>query len=440
MLEQFLNHIDQNKLFTTNDKILLAISGGIDSSVMLHLFNQAGFTVGVAHCNFQLRGKESDGDEAFVKKICLGQNIMFHSKRFETEKFATETGQSIQMAARELRYLYFKEVIEQSQYTLVATAHHLSDSLETVLLNFTRGTGLDGLTGISVKQHHLIRPLLFATRAMVEAYAASNHLQWREDASNASDKYNRNLLRNQVIPILKKMNPSLENGFRETVERIEGAFSLAAEGIERFRITAVLKKNDQLYINKQKLMEMKWPAVLLWEIIKDKGFNYDQCKSITSTSHSSGKLYYSQTHQLVVDRNDHIVSKRKGSDHPEIKIDLTDKHASNGKFTLTFETIDRKDLILNKSSRIAQLDPDTVRFPLIWRPWQAGDHFVPFGMSQSKKLSDFLIDAKVSRPDKENVTVLESAGSIVWVVGFRISDQFKISTSTTHVLIVRFTE
>lgn len=437
MLKQFLNHIDQNNLFQATDKILLAVSGGLDSVVMFQLFRQAGFEIGVAHCNFQLRRGAADGDEAFVRELCFQQDIPFHPVRFDTEQFAAENGQSIQLAARELRYRFFKDILEQHAYHYVATAHHVNDSLETVLLNLVRGTGLDGLTGISVKRDNRIRPLLFASREEIESYALSNGLIWREDASNSSDDYSRNLLRNRVIPILKQLNPSLEKVFKETQERVRGASSLAQASIGRFKMQSVKHIGQQVLIRKEDLMASACPAVLLWEIIKEKGFNYNQCRQVTSIDHLSGKVYQSVTHELTVDRDNLILSERKDNDYAVLKIDEDLELADNGSVKLTFEILNRNDFALTKNAVIAQLDFDKLHFPLTWRPWKEGDHFVPIGMKKSKKLSDFLIDEKVPVPAKKHVTVLESAGTIVWIVGFRVSDKFKVTDLTQRVVVIK---
>jgi tRNA(Ile)-lysidine synthase len=436
MLEQFLHHIEQNNLCKRLDKVLLTVSGGLDSMVMLHLFKQAGFSIGVAHCNFQLRGEESKGDEALVNKVCLEAGIAFHSKQFETESYAHAKGISIQMAARELRYSFFNELAEEKDYQYIATAHHLNDNLETVLLNLVRGTGMDGITGIPVKHHNIIRPLLFASRENILEYATSNRFSWREDSSNASDKYHRNLLRNQVVPLLKKINPGLEQGFHNSLERLKGSAALAFQSLRQFRSEAVTETENRIYIDKSKLNGQVSPAVILWELVKDKGFNFDQCCAVIDTNHQTGKVFYSDKFQLTIDRIKYIISPIKTVVDVEVVIDLSLSIAQRGNQKLTFKVIDKSAFFIDRDPVIGQFDFHKLTFPLTWRTWRPGDRFVPLGMSLQKKLSDFFIDTKVSLPDKDGITVLESAGEIVWIVGYRISDKFKVTEQTSQILCV----
>jgi tRNA(Ile)-lysidine synthase len=436
MLEQFLHHIEQNNLCKRSDKILLTVSGGLDSMVMLYLFKQAGFSIGVAHCNFQLRGEESKGDEDLVKKVCADAGIPFHSKHFETEVYAEGKGVSIQMAARELRYTFFNELVNEKGYQYIATAHHLNDNLETVLLNLVRGTGMDGVTGIPVKHQNVIRPLLIASREIILEYATSNSLSWREDSSNASDKYHRNLLRNQVVPLLKKINPGLEHGFHNSLQRLKGSAALAYQSLQQFKSEAVTETVDRINIDKNKLNGQTSPPVILWELIKNKGFNFDQCCEAIETNHQPGKVFYSDAFQLTVDRVTYIISLIKIVTDKEIVIDTRLSIAQRENQRLTFEVIDKSKFSIDKDPVIGQFDFNTLRFPLTWRTWRPGDRFIPLGMSLQKKLSDFFIDVKVSLPDKNAITVLESAGEIIWIVGYRINDRFKVTEETSLILCV----
>jgi tRNA(Ile)-lysidine synthase len=437
VLQQFLNHIDQNSLFKPSDKVLLAVSGGLDSMVMLHLFKEAGFSIGVAHCNFQLRGEESNGDEALVNTTCVELGIPFYLKRFDTEVYAWERGISIQMAARDLRYSFFEDVITAHNYNWLATAHHGNDSLETVLLNLVRGTGIEGLTGIAVKHDKVIRPLLFATRAALEEYAAFRRLSWREDSSNASDKYHRNLIRNQVIPLLKQINVNLEDGFQHTIERLRGTSALQALVLRKFKEEAIHEETDSTYIDIAGLNAMPQPAVVLWELLKDKGFNFDQCHDIMDVKHQPGKIFYASHFQLAIDRSHFIISEKQNQEYIEIQIDENQSTVTLLHTTLELQIVNKKDFNLVKDLQLAQLDCDSVMFPLTWRSWKSGDQFVPLGMQHHKKLSDFLIDMKISVPDKSRVTVLESDGKIIWVTGHRIDDRFKVTDKTERVLIVK---
>lgn len=436
VLEQLLNHINRSSLCKTTDKILLAVSGGLDSMVMFHLFRQAGFSIAVAHCNFQLRGDDSDNDAAFVEDVCRQFEIPFYVASFDTEEVARAKGISIQMAARDLRYGFFQQLTRMHGYDVVATAHHFDDVIESVFLNLVRGTGIDGFRGIASKKARIIRPMLFANRNMITGYARSNDIKWREDASNAEEDYQRNFLRHQVIPRIEKMNPSFRDSFRETHERMLGAREHALAFIESIRSSAVEVKSDKsVEIDIAVIRRSPYPAVLLWELIKDMGFSYDHCKRITE-DHQPGKIFYSETHQLIVDRALYIIEAKRHLEFVNISIERGQRVAGAGPYVLTLDEIPVEGFALRMETAVAQLDADCLQFPLVWRRWQSGDYFVPLGMRGEKKVSDFLIDLKMPFNNKADVTVLESAGEIVWVVGLRINDRYKVSAQTKRVLVV----
>lgn len=436
MVEQLLNHINRYALCKTTDKILLAVSGGVDSMVMLHLLREAGFSVGVVHCNFQLRGEESTADEVLVKASCQQSGVPFFVKRFDTAAYATANGISVQMAARDQRYAYFDNLLESEGYDHVATAHHNNDVVESILLNLVRGTGIDGFRGISAKKGRIIRPLLFANRKTILAYALRHQIGWREDASNASDDYQRNFLRHHVIPRLEELNPAFEDGFRDTHERLLGAREFMLEFLAKFRTAAVdVRDNNSTFVEIAKVRASKSPAVLLWELIKDVGFNFDQCRKIVA-DHQPGKLFNSPSHQLLVDRIHYIIERKQVSDFASVSIDEGQRWVGRPPFMLATREIEHRDFQLEKDSTIAQLDADRLRFPLVWRRWQAGDYFIPLGMQQEKKLSDFLIDLKIPFNSKADITVLESDGDIAWVVGYRIGERFKVVADTRRILVI----
>jgi tRNA(Ile)-lysidine synthase len=435
VVEQFLNHIHRHELCKTTDKILLAVSGGIDSMVMLHLFRQAGFTVGVAHCNFQLRGNDSLADETLVSDTCAALQVPFHAKRFATSGYAAGSGLSIQMAARQLRYDFFSDLLNDHGYACLATAHHLNDALETTILNLVKGTGMDGLQGIPVKNGRTIRPLLFATKEMLAAHAARHGLRWREDASNASDDYQRNFIRHQVIPSLKTLNPGLEHTYQATSERITGAAHFAKNYIDMVAAGAISASGENITLSRKKLTATAFPAVMLWELIKDRGFNFTQCQEIVA-DHQPGKKFFSATHVLVTDREAYILQEKKPEHVLSLAIEAQMASVKNGNAALHFEVCPRAQFSLAKDQAVAQLDLDKITYPLLWRTWRNGDSFVPLGMHHSKKLSDFLIDLKVPLPEKEKVTVIESAGTIVWVVGLRINDHYKVTPQTSRILTI----
>jgi tRNA(Ile)-lysidine synthase len=433
--QQFLNHIYHHSLCKTTDKILLAISGGVDSMVMLDLFIQAGFTIGVAHCNFGLRGEEAKKDELLVQSTCQQNNIPFYVRRFETAQHAKEQGISIQMAARELRYDFFQTIVSQHHYDFVATAHQLNDVLETVLLNLARGTGMDGLTGVPVKNGNIIRPILFASRKMIAEHAAQQSISWRDDVSNNADDYHRNFIRNRVVTLLHEINPNLENTFSQTLARIKGSVAFAKKYIDEFRNHAVVLQDDEIRIQKPSLLQEPSPEVLLWELIKDFKFNFSQCIEIIERT-SSGKRFLTSDFELIVDRELLIIHPL----HKRMVVDLLiDQHQTQ---------VERDDeqLFLSRVSPSVQqvkdegealLDVRRLTFPLTWRRWRNGDSFKPLGMTGEKKVSDFLIDKKVPVHEKEKVTVIESNGEIVWLVGYRINDDYKITEATTDVLRIK---
>jgi len=435
VLEQLLNHINRFALCNTTDKILLAVSGGLDSMVMFHLLKDAGLTVGVVHCNFQLRGDESMADEELVREVCLRYNIPVYVKKFDTTDYAAAQKISIQMAARELRYSYFEEVLEAEGYDFIATAHHFNDTIESIFLNLVRGTGIEGLAGIASKKGKVIRPLNFATREMILEYALQQKIFWREDSSNFSDDYQRNILRHHVMPRLKEMNPGFEETFRYTHERLLGAISFAQTYINGFQSSAVTVNDPKTTVDIRKIQQSPSPSVLLWELTKDFGFNYDQCRQMVN-DHQPGKLFFSPSHQLLVDRTHYIIERKQASRFLTRVIEKGQSKVGEIPFQLRMRVVAKADFQLLKDSSLAQLDSDKVQFPLVWRKWQAGDYFIPLGMRQEKKLSDFLIDLKVPFNAKADITVLESAGDIVWVVGYRINERYKITADTQRILVI----
>jgi tRNA(Ile)-lysidine synthase len=438
VLEQLLNHISRHNLCKTTDKILLAVSGGIDSMVMLHLFKCAGFSVGVVHCNFQLRGEDSIADEALIKANCEKHHIPLYVKRFDTKSHANDNGLSIQMAARELRYAYFEHLLTEHSYDYLATAHHLDDVLETVLLNMAKGSGIEGLSGIPVKMNKVIRPLLYASKEQIQHYAAAEGLLWREDASNSTQHYQRNFLRHEIVPRLKEINPGLQETFRNTWERLVGANELFKTYLNSVRQEAFQLSHGLLSITKKNILETPAPAVLLWELIKEMGFNFEQCQNIMK-EHQAGKIFLTSTHQLTVDRQHFIILPKGNEKFASMHIQPTDTIVVNGCHTLDLAVVSKDTFQLGRSRTVAQLDNDKIKYPLVWRSWKPGDYFVPLGMNQSKKLSDFFIDVKLSLPEKEKATVIESNGTIVWVVGWRIHDHFKVTEDCRNVLTIKVT-
>jgi tRNA(Ile)-lysidine synthase len=436
VLEQFLNHIERHQLCKTSDKILLAVSGGMDSMIMVDFFLKAGFDIGIVHANFQLRGAASDADEEMVAALALRLAVPFFSTRFDTRRLAEEGQKSTQVAARELRYGFFREVSTSHGYDYIATGHHANDNLETIILNLVRGTGIEGLGGIPVKQGNLIRPLLFATRDSLQAYAHENGIVWREDASNETDDYSRNYIRHKIIPPLKLINPNLEGTFVNSMERIWAGVELSRKSISVFYSRVVSESDGRLIIDKEKLLADPYPAVMMWEILKRFGFHYDVCKKIVS-DHQSGKQFHGATYTLTVDRSSYILEKSSLNNSEEVvRIERGQDHALFMGDKIHIKEINAEAFKLNPERNFAQVDADKVIFPLTWRRWLPGDSIIPLGMKTAKKVSDILTDARVSVPDKGKMTVLESGNEIIWLVGMRINDNFKITRATTRVLIL----
>lgn len=429
MKEKFLKHLEELGV-AKNNRLLLAISGGHDSMVLAHLFQSCAYPFSVAHVNFQLRDVDSDGDEQFVQDWCSQNKIPFFSKRVETNNYATENRLSIQIAARDLRYAWFKELCDQNGFQYLVTAHHLNDSIETVLINLARGTGLEGLTGISAKRGNLIRPLLFATRTDLENYAAQHEIAWREDSSNATDDYQRNFIRHHIVPAFKKLNPSFEETFKETLSKIQSEFNVLKSDLEVWKKDNLVTENHRTKIKKRGL-EFSG-AARLWHCIKDFGFKFSTCEDIMLALHGQpGKQFLTHSHKLIVDR-DFLELTPINNTWTEVPIEQEQDSATLGPWRIeiakTYNT--KPSGNLNEAS----LDLEKLKFPLVWRKWRAGDSFCPLGMDHHKKISDFLIDKKISVAEKDSVTVLESNGEIVWVAGYRIDNRFKISEHTKRAI------
>lgn len=431
MKDRFLKHLGVLGLRPGGERVLLAVSGGLDSMVMLHLFHACGFSVSVAHVNFQLRGAESLGDEQFVKNWCAVHNIPFFVNHFETNNYAIERKMSIQMAARELRYGWFEEIRNRESIRYVATAHHLSDSLETVLINLARGTGMEGMAGIPVKNGSRIRPLLFASREEIENYAADESIAWREDQSNLTDDYQRNFIRHQIIPALKKVNPSLEDTFKETVSKIQSELNILHHDLKAWKKDNWVEEGETIRIRKNGLIPDEGSA-RLWHCIKSFGFGFEQCENILRAMHGQpGKFFLSGSHKLVIDRGFLVITPDRIIVE-EVIIHSNQESAIRGPYEMRLNYT--RDLNLPSNHEIFMLDADRLYFPLIWRKWQPGDYFFPLGMTHRKKISDFLIDNKVSVGEKDFVTVLESGGEIVCVVGYRIDNRYKLTQQTKNAL------
>jgi len=439
MLDQLSDYIKKQKLFQPEERMLLAVSGGIDSVVLFHLFVRSGYSFAVAHCNFQLRGKESDKDDHFVQDLAEEAKIQFFSRSFETEAYSKMHGISIQMAARELRRTWFSELKQANNFDKIATAHHLNDSIETALFNLAKGTGIAGLMGIQPKKEDYVRPLLFSTRQMIEDYAALQQLKWREDRSNSSVKYSRNLIRHHVIPELKKINPNLEQTFAQTSEKIVGASAILGDVVNAKKSELLHRVKDLTVIDKLSLAAVGNTPILVYEMLEEFGFNYTQIKDMLQSLHGqTGKVFHSGTHQITIDRKQVFIEKRQSNVHSYWKIykDESEKHIEGVQFH--FEKLGAQNTSIKRDKQMAMLDLDKLRFPLSFRHWKHGDAFFPLGMQHKKKVSDFMIDEKIPVNLKKQMLLLLSGNDIVWLVGHRIDERYKITQYTKEIFRIYF--
>ncbi|HEX3006034.1 MAG TPA: tRNA lysidine(34) synthetase TilS [Bacteroidales bacterium] len=437
MLDTLKLYIEEKKLFSSNDKILLTVSGGIDSMVMLHLFKQLGTTFGVAHCNFQLRGQESEEDALFVKTSVEMMNVPFYMARFETTAFADENHLSIQMAARELRYTWFENTRKTQGYNYIATAHNANDSVETFFINLSRGCGADGLTGIKPRTGKIIRPLLFASRDQIIQYSKKKGVSFREDSSNNTDKYLRNFIRHNVLPMLDEAHSNFRKGIQTTMQNLADNQITFDYLVEKTKQEIVSESNGITSVDIEKLQKMPRPSTILREIIGPFNFNRDTCFEIVeSLGAQSGKVFLSSTHRLIKDRSHLLIAKLTKHETGIFYLE-PDNIPADSPVKLSLKTEEFNSQIPStRDTHVAMLDYEMLEWPLILRKWKQGDYFAPLGMENLKKVSDFLTDQKLSIYEKENTWVLESGNRIIWIIGRRIDHRFRIKETTRRVLII----
>ncbi len=459
--EKFIQHLKRFTFIQKQHKQLLAVSGGVDSIVLCDLMFAAKYDFLIAHCNFQLRKAESERDEQFVRNLGekYGKEVLV--KRFETEKYALENKTSIQVAARELRYKWFYEVINE-QWTIndeqlltinqqlatynlqlttrihyILTAHHANDNIETLLMNFFKGTGISGLHGILPVQGKIVRPLLFAKKDELVAYAKENNLSFVEDSSNLSDKYTRNFLRHNLFPMLKDVYPNVENNLSDNIRRFTEAEELYKQSVDLHKKKLLEYKGNEVHIPVLKFKKASPLSTIIYEIIKDFGFAAIRIQEVIELLESeTGKYIASSSHRIIKNRNWLIISPQQTNEAANILIEKTDKKVVFEHGELSFELFDRVAFQIPSSNTIAALDYAEITFPLLLRKWRQGDYFYPLGMKKKKKLSRFFIDQKLSKTDKENVWVVEMNKKIIWIAGHRIDDRFKIQPLTKRVLKV----
>jgi tRNA(Ile)-lysidine synthase len=436
MLSKFHNHINTNLSFLKEKKLLLAVSGGIDSMVMVHLCQQLSLNIAVAHCNFQLRGEESDKDEAFVRESCEKLNIPLFIQKFETSEFAKQQKQSIQVVARNLRYDWFYSLSANHNFDFILTAHHLDDSVETFLINFIRGSGLDGLTGIPEQNDTIIRPLLPFSRNEIETFAQKNKIEWREDSSNSSDKYLRNKLRHDVISILKELNPSFLASFENTISHLKQKQTLAADASKNLYSKVVSEDENHTIIDLVKLLKYKNHKTYLFEWLSPFGFS-DWTAVYDLIQAQSGKQVLSATHILLKNRNSLLLFPKHQVTNDAVF--WVQKEQSEVKIPLKLSFCN-VDYISNPSSHTIFVDENKLQFPITIRHWKEGDVFHPLGMNGKKKLSKYFKDEKYSLLDKSNAWLLCSDDKIIWIIGKRQDERFKTEENTTNILKINYTD
>lgn len=432
--------MDKTGYIDKHHGVLVAVSGGADSISLLHWLVTHEYYCVAAHCNFHLRGAESDSDEAFVRQTCNDFGVPLHVAQFDTRRYAAERGISIEMAARELRYQWFDKLLDQLSLPCVAVAHHADDAVETFLLNLVRGTGIKGLSGMKTKQGRVVRPMLRYSRQDIELYCRAHKLKYVTDSSNNSDAYMRNRLRHQVVPQLKQINPSFLATMQANMMHLDQISALFSCQVSDFVKRAVVEVDDQMLISMEHLSELAYPEPFLFEILFSRGFRPDTIHRMARcvTERRWGRILFAPRYRAIVDRYNVIVMPRSTEQEVSVyDIEMGQSevfcplHLELHNFSLTpaFE--------LSRSNTIAHFDAQKIEFPLTLRRWRNGDTFRPLGMKGFKKLSDFFVDNKLNRVEKEKVWVMEAGGEIAWIVGMRIDDRYKITPRSTEVLEIK---
>ena len=435
-------YINLHNLCTVNHTVLLAVSGGVDSMVLLHILQSLGYSVAVAHCNYQLRGNASDADEALVTQYCKYNNITFFTKKMDTATYMAEHKIGLQEAARTLRYSWFATIINPTTnlpYQYIATAHHANDNVETVLMNICKGTGIAGLRGILPKQTNIIRPLLYATKAQIETYSTTHNIQYLTDASNVTNKYSRNYMRNQVLPLLAQQYPQIVNNIVQNIDRCTDIEHLYNEIVNNKIKKITEQKGNELHIPLLKLTKEKAYKTLLYEIVKPYNFTTTQLPEIIKLFTANNSSYItSTTHQIIKNRNWLIITTLTTTEANNIIIEA---NTNTINFALgKIEILTTHNLTVINDANTACIDAALLTFPLLLRPFRKGDYFYPLGLPKKKKIARFMIDIKLSKTQKENTWVLENNGLIIWVVGHRIDDRYKVTANTNAIYLLKLSK
>ncbi len=438
MLELLKEYVEQHELFKADEPILLAISGGVDSMVMAELFHRAKYNFAIAHCNFGLRGSESNHDEAFVESVARSYNVPFFVKHFKTREYAGFNKISVQMAARTLRYEWFEEIIHTEGFKAVATAHHLDDQIETFFINVLRGTGISGLHGILPIRINIVHPMMFAFRRNIEEFASDEAIGFREDSSNRTTKYVRNKIRHDLIPLLGEINPEFRRTITSTIDRVREAELLLRNYINSITDKVLSEENGVRKIRIEQIRQYHPVGLYLFEILQPYNFNRSVCDEIAEALEEiPGKQFYSGTHRLLKDR-EYLILTEVGAQIADPAVETfiheNDKEITKPIHLKVSKMSNDPDTEISRSSTIAMFDSSKVEFPLSLRKWREGDSFIPYGMNQKKKLSNYFIDNKFSLVEKENSWLLLSGGSIIWLVGHRIANPYRVTPATDEIL------
>lgn len=428
--------IAQHQLLEDNSKVIVGVSGGADSMALLDILLKSGYECIAAHCNFHLRGEESNRDYRFVESYCKEREIQFVSVDFDTFGYMKQHSVSLEMAARDLRYQWFEEIRIEHNAGKIAVAHHLDDSVETVLINLIRGTGIKGLTGISALNGNIARPLLCLSRNEIIDYLTQNGIGFVTDSTNDETEYTRNKIRLEVIPILKSLNPSVVKSIQKTCDNLSSVEKIYNHSITQSKQRVFTENRISIDL----LIKEKEPKTLLFEILNPYGFNTDTVQDIfNSINGISGKIFYTTNYTLIKDRNYFILEENIEKDNTQYSINEDTRNIEYPVILNFEEHLNTSTFPIEKERHIIYLDKSRLSFPLTIRRWQQGDKFIPFGMKGSKKLSDYFSDKKLSLIDKEKIWLLCSGDKIVWIIGERADDRFRITGSTTTILKITYT-
>ncbi|MGR3809189.1 tRNA lysidine(34) synthetase TilS [Jiulongibacter sp. NS-SX5] len=434
MQKQFLTYLKNTIGLQEDQKVLVAVSGGVDSMVLIHLLLQSPYDFHVAHMNFQLRGEDSEGDRELVQSFCLKNSIPFYTRKVDTLRLVEKSGKSTQMIARDLRYEWFDELLKREKLDFIATAHHANDHFETALLNLARGTGTNGLKGILPIRGKRIRPLLFATKAEILSYAEREKIIWREDSSNESDKYKRNFIRHHLVPLFKEINPSVLQTFQSTAAKVAADVYYLEQSFLQFKETNLQENGTESVIEKD-ILDQEVNKAMAYRLFEELDFDMKTINKILTDGLSSSGLQFESPNYIVwADRDYFSLTEKKEVEKVYHVIDKPGSYSIGGhtfQFRQQDELPEQNEL---RDPNKAFLNFDKLKFPLVLRSWEERDRFQPFGMKGTKLVSDYLIDIKVPVYQKRHQLVLESENRIAWLVGHRIDDSFKIDVKTKSIL------